>query len=399
MNLLSNHLIRTVIRSYRERYGIRPRILDTEGRILNAGKSDEVNSLPVLIKGRHDAIREAVRWGEAYTFFLMPGVLSWVVPIVHRESLHGALTGGEVVTEEDFDLAAAVNYLTEAGCERAAAQRYTDALPVWPHERPREAADYLYQLLYDHTRLRPLLLRRNNENARQQRQIAEEIQQRKVAQNRIYPFDQEQMLLSLIRVGDKAGARKLLNKMLAAMFLYSPKVYVVQARAIEMLGYLVRTAIEDSPMLRPLLENHRHWIEEILEADDFERLCEVLRNALDEFMNRIYLQGYNRSNAKVREIMNYLAEHYTEPISLDDVAQAVNLSRFRAAHLVKEVTGKTILQHVKRMRVQKARELLDQSERNYADIAYELGFSDQSYFIKQFRELTGTTPARYRHRR
>jgi AraC-like DNA-binding protein len=46
--------------------------------------------------------------------------------------------------------------------------------------------------------------------------------------------------------------------------------------------------------------------------------------------------------------------------------------------------------------VQEAQRLLEQSDLNCTDIAYETGFGDQSYFIKQFRKQMGITPARYR---
>jgi AraC-like DNA-binding protein len=69
------------------------------------------------------------------------------------------------------------------------------------------------------------------------------------------------------------------------------------------------------------------------------------------------------------------------------------------ARLVKRSTGKTVTQHIRTLRVNRACEWLESSERSYAEIAYDLGFADQSYFIKQFREVTGTTPARYRKAR
>jgi AraC family transcriptional regulator len=66
------------------------------------------------------------------------------------------------------------------------------------------------------------------------------------------------------------------------------------------------------------------------------------------------------------------------------------------AHLVKECTGKTIQQHIRRLRIQKARTWLEETDKDFADIAHELGFSDQSHFIRHFRDVTGLTPARYR---
>jgi AraC-like DNA-binding protein len=95
-------------------------------------------------------------------------------------------------------------------------------------------------------------------------------------------------------------------------------------------------------------------------------------------------------------VLNFLAENYTRQVRLEEVAAVTGLSRFRVAHLVKECTGKTILQHIKRLRIQKARICLEETSKDFADIAYELGFADQSHFIRHFREVIGVTPARYR---
>jgi AraC-like DNA-binding protein len=133
-----------------------------------------------------------------------------------------------------------------------------------------------------------------------------------------------------------------------------------------------------------------------MESGDFEASCAVLREALDEFMQHVGLQGFNRHNSHVGRILEFLAANYTRSVRLDDVAAAVGLSRFRVAHLVKECTGKTVLQHVKRLRIQQARAWLEDGGKDFAGIAYDLGFADQSHFIRQFRDLTGLTPARYR---
>ncbi len=368
----------------------------------NKRKLAEPFSRPLIRKALGDAIQESVRWGEPYVFFLAPGIVSWIVPVVQDEVLHGGLLGGVVVPEGDSDATSrddSVAYLKAAGCKRGPAHRFVAALPAWPQARTREAAQFLFDTFYQISGWKPSLLSRNRENAQQQRQIAEEIHQRKVADARAYPYDEERALLSLIRVGDKKGCRRVLNKLLAAMFLYSPKLSVVRARAIEMMGYLVRAAVEDSPMLEPLIEQNQAWMARIAAAEDFDILCEALRDALDHFMDSIFLQGYNRTNEPVRKAIEYLSRNHGECVMLADVARHVGLSSFRIAHLVKEFTGRSIMQHVKRLRVQRARGLLDQSAMSGAEIAAATGFLDQSHFIKQFRELTGVTPARYRRER
>ena len=187
--------------------------------------------------------------------------------------------------------------------------------------------------------------------------------------------------------------------MLGAMYLTSPKLVVLRARAIEMMGYLTRTAVEDSPVMESLIERNHQWMERLIRARDFEALSRVLTNALNDFIEGIYLHGFNRSNTHVSHALDFITRNYTRPISLKDVARELGLSPYRLAHVVKAHTGKTILQIITHTRIQNARQLLEDTDKSCTDVAYEVGFNDQSYFIKHFRRLTGITPARYRRTR
>ncbi len=397
MAILSKRLFDSVGRDYRKRFGLSLSLIDGEGRVCLPETAGRIDRLPTLCRLRCHNLGEAVRWGEPQVYFAAPGIMSWIVPLVEREELKGGLCGGFILLEDDpASVNAAVNYLVGEGARRKDAVEFIQPLRPWTRGGVREVADTLYAIFYQYSGWNPLLLRRNRDQMQQQRQIAEEIHQRKVEQNRAYPYDDERILLSLIRVGDRAGARKMFNKMLAAMFLYSPKPVVVRARAIEMMGYLVRTAVEDSPLMEPLLERHMKWIEQIVETQDFDDLCTVLREALDDFMNSIFLQGANPVNPAVGRALDYIAANYTDAITLEEIAEASGLSTFRIAHLLKEATGKTALQNIHYLRIQEARRLLEQSDLSCTDIAYETGFGDQSYFIKQFRKWMGITPAKYR---
>lgn len=398
MTILSKRTKETVASDYRRRHGLAVRWLDRTGRLEGAAPASDPLRRPLPAQAIEDALQESVRWGEPYVFFLAPGVISWVVPLLDGEDLHGGLLGGEVLTDES-ERPAAIEYLVDAGCSPRTARTFAQQLPIWPQDQPRAAAQALYELFYAVSGWKPVLLVRNRENAAQQRQIAEEIQQRKGSDRPAYPYDEERLLLSLIRVGDRNGARRVLNRLLAAMFVYSPKLAVVRARAIEMMGYLVRAAVEDSPLLEPLIEENHRRIERIIAANDFDVLCEALRDALDSFMEGIFRQGYNRTNDAVRRVMDHVSAHFAQPLTLADCARVAGLSPFRTAHLVREHTGRSVMQHVKRLRIQRAQHLLETTRMSGADIAIEVGFHDQSHFVRHFRTVTGTTPARYRRQR
>jgi YesN/AraC family two-component response regulator len=145
-----------------------------------------------------------------------------------------------------------------------------------------------------------------------------------------------------------------------------------------------------------MIERNHGWTEKLVAARSFEELSQRLMMALDDFIDAIYLQGVNRSNVKVSQAIDYIGRHYASAISLRDVAEEVGLSACRLAHLVKTYTGRTVMQLIYQMRVSHAQKLLTTTSQSCTDIAYEVGFNDQSYFIKHFKRLTGTTPMRFR---
>lgn len=359
--------------------------------------SDPMSNLPFLVNTRMHALKESVRWGEPYTFFLMPNVISWAIPIVRDQMVLGGIIGGEVMYDPDsYDQLETINQLTTSSIPRPAAEKYVQSLPVWTHDQSQAAAEFLFALTCYTVKWDVSLLSENRKKAQRQRQIAEEIHRRKQGQESRSLMDDERTLLSLMKAGDQTGARRELNKTLGALFSHTADVRLIKAHVIEMMGYLVRNAIEDSPQMSSLIEKNHEWMAAIIDARDFEALSNVVADSLDDFMRNVYLQGQNRTNDTVARILDYLGANFHESITLDMLSKEVGLSTFRISHLVKEQTGKTVLQHVHQLRVQEAQRLLEQSDLSCTDIAYETGFGDQSYFIKQFRKWMGITPARYR---
>ncbi len=396
MSILSPPVLKRIQKSYRSSYALPIDEVSPDGTC--ADSTDKITNLPILINARASAMAEAIRWGEPYIFFLVPNVISWIIPLVKESEILGGLLGGAVLVESDvYEQLETINHLTTAGCPRKMAEQYVKNLPVWKdQERPQKAAEFLFALTCCELNWDMMVLSENRNKALRQRQIAEEIHRRKQKSASRTLLDDERTLLSLMKAGDQKGARRELNKTLGALFSHTADIRLIKAHVIEMMGYLVRSALEESPHMSSLIEKNHDWMKKIIDAGDFETLSNVVADALDDFMRNIYLQGHSRTNTTVARILEYLNEHFDSTITLEALSKEVGMSTFRIAHLVKEVTGKTVLQHVHQLRVQEAQRLLEQSDLNCTDIAYETGFGDQSYFIKQFRKWMGITPARYR---
>lgn len=400
MSLLSKRMLTDVIRSIHKETGLRPFFMDLNGQA--PGGADPLGVVtPRIRRLRLYALHESVNTGQPYLFETSPGLTSWLVALEDRRIIHGALVAGDVISTET--LLSSEEYLRALGALGLSPERARDYLasrPIFSPATMKEAADALQKGFYQISGWTPVQMQENRLRVRQQEQIAEAVEDlRRRGQTSAYPFEKERTLLSHIRSGDQEGARRVLNEMLGSMYLSSPKLVVLRARAIEMMGYLTRTAVEDSPVMESLIERNHQWMEQLIRARDFEELSRVLTHALNDFIEGIYLHGFNRSNIHVSHALDFITRNYSKPISLKDVARALGLSPYRLAHVVKAHTGKTVLQLITHTRVQNARQLLENSDKSCTDIAYEVGFNDQSYFIKHFKRLAGATPARYRRTR
>ncbi len=83
-------------------------------------------------------------------------------------------------------------------------------------------------------------------------------------------------------------------------------------------------------------------------------------------------------------------------LAILDLCQAVNLSHSQVYRKLKALTGKTPVQFIRSTRLQKAKELLESTDLNISEIAYEIGFSDPNYFSRTFQQTYGASPSAIR---
>ena len=95
-------------------------------------------------------------------------------------------------------------------------------------------------------------------------------------------------------------------------------------------------------------------------------------------------------------MLTYLNEHYSEKLTLKDVAREAFLCPEECERFFKRMTGVTVFQYLMGYRVEKGRELLVRTELPIAAVAQRCGFSTQSYFTVCFQKQTGFTPNQYR---
>lgn len=100
--------------------------------------------------------------------------------------------------------------------------------------------------------------------------------------------------------------------------------------------------------------------------------------------------------AEVSRVADYILAHFRDPLTTDDFARVARLSRYHLIHLFSQQMGVPPYRYLQQCRVNRAQNLLRTTDMPVSEIASSVGLPDPVNFIRHFRSITGTTPARYR---
>jgi len=104
----------------------------------------------------------------------------------------------------------------------------------------------------------------------------------------------------------------------------------------------------------------------------------------------------DRDRRRAVDIALWMDEHSEEPIDLESTAREAGLSPFHFLRMFSKALGVTPHQYLVRSRLRRAARLLADDERSITDVAYDVGFSDLSNFVRTFRRAAGVSPRRFR---
>ncbi len=96
------------------------------------------------------------------------------------------------------------------------------------------------------------------------------------------------------------------------------------------------------------------------------------------------------------QVLEYIHESLDQDVKLADLAALLGMSQFHFSHLFKQSIGTAPYQYLLQQRIERAKQLLKQTDQSIMDIALTCGFNSHSHLSKQFRQLTGITPTAYR---
>lgn len=138
-----------------------------------------------------------------------------------------------------------------------------------------------------------------------------------------------------------------------------------------------------------------------IEADyaSFEEYEELLCRIVDYYADEMRAAAGGEKAFEIGEIKDYIDQHYFEDIKISMFTEKYYLSREYLMKLFKQQYGFGIHEYVQKVRMDKAKELLDDSELKIQEISEMLGYKDKNYFSKAFRNYFSLSPSEYRSSR
>ena len=135
-------------------------------------------------------------------------------------------------------------------------------------------------------------------------------------------------------------------------------------------------------------------IQSIATIDYLEQNMNQIINSVVNILNDSTVGDVN--NETIKNALNYINSNYMRDISLNDVAEHVHMNMSYFSTLFKKVTGMKYLEYLKYIRIKKAKELIQTTNKKLNEISKEVGIVNPKNFSKLFVEVEGITPMQYK---
>lgn len=143
-------------------------------------------------------------------------------------------------------------------------------------------------------------------------------------------------------------------------------------------------------------KKYERFVVRINHASSLDGLFAILHDTVSEEMDLLFQQQHSSETRPIRLAREYMQRHYSEPITLEKVCEEVGFSVSYFSALFKKETGESFVRHLTRIRMEKAKELLSQTNLPVSQICVRVGYNDQKHFNQIFKKETDLSPGQYR---
>lgn len=118
----------------------------------------------------------------------------------------------------------------------------------------------------------------------------------------------------------------------------------------------------------------------------FELFTLLIRNHVSRMLTTQEYDMRMRTLQRFKAVFDFLDSNYSEKITVNDISDVANLSPYYFCRLFKDTTGRSFIYYLNSLRIEKAEQLLKETDMNITEVALACGFNDINYFSKIFKK-------------
>ena len=212
-------------------------------------------------------------------------------------------------------------------------------------------------------------------------------------------YDQEQMILHMVRKGDSAALKEWLA---SAPAIRSGNVAQEQMRQrknifIVTVTLVARAAIHGGMDVNDAFSLSDSYIQQCELLSSPEKLVNLQYRMLLDYTNKVERLRLGKQPTRLTlDVANYIQHHMSENITVEKLAKELFLSRPYLSRRFKEETGENLTDFILKEKTEEAKRLLRYSDKSLTAIGNYLGFSSQSHYTRVFKKYARVTPSEYR---
>ena len=346
-----------------------------------------------------NALRESGRSGKPSIYHCELGLMFWACPVYSEGKFSGALRASGFLGGSSAGGTAGIDTLCNGTIPREKFAARVNAFPVSETEKIESLAEMLLlcaESLSTGSKNYHKIQRFRSEHQAALSVLIDELKIKypEGSAPPAYPLDKEQQLIEAMRRGNREEADRLLNEILAVLVFGNQDHFrYIQLRALELAVLIARAGTSSGGNSA---ESNACSIRQIQDAKTVAELAGILHCIMKNIARQIIpFQGIPHASA-MRKAEIYIRENFTRKLSLNEVAKVAGLSSPYFSTIFKEEMGENLSKYINRMRVEKAGEMLLETDCTLSEISGACCFEDQSWFSKIFKAFTGMSPGKYR---
>ncbi len=214
-----------------------------------------------------------------------------------------------------------------------------------------------------------------------------------------YPTATEHAIFDSVEKGDVNGAIAACNQFFDWMQEnYGAYINDIRLKVLEFALYAERLAYQNGGMVYEF-RSRTDYLPRLMGMNDPEQLRAWFIDRISDACRNIMTRKEERSVSVIDLAKEYINTHYQKDISLDEVSEHVDISPYYFSKIFKTETGQNFIEYLTMIRMDKAKELLRESDLSMKEICAEVGYSDPNYFSRTFKKNVGQTPTEYKESR